>query len=468
MHIMSVDTREQLSNAYRWYVVILLLSVSILAYVDRIVFALLIDPIKTDLHISDTQAGVLVGLAFGLSYAVAGLALGRIVDRHKRNIVLGAALAVWSCFTMLSGFTVGVTLLFLARCGVGIGESAVNPASIAIIGSSFPRDRVSYGLSTFTVGIYGGGGLAIILGGQLSAYLTSFGPISIFGSPIAVWRLVFICVGVPGLLLAPLVILTIRDRRDKPNPSRSAVEIRRSGPSVRDVFAYACNQGALYPLLFGGLIAFGFYIYAIQGWIPAMLSRTYGLTSHQISIFYGVPYLTGGVSGALLAGPIIHYLEARGRTDSPVLICQWASLLALAPAILGPLAHNATVAIACTTAVILLAAIQQSAAFSSYVLVTPEGMRGQVTATYVLLMNVIAGTLGGIVVGILSDHVFGAGRLGSGISVVALIGLPTAALLFSLLRPVYRRAVAKQLASAGTSVENAPGAVAAAPILSRR
>jgi MFS family permease len=195
---MSVDSGEQLSNAYRWYVVILLLCVSILAYIDRIVFALLIDPIKTDLHISDTQAGVLVGLAFSLSYAVAGLALGRIVDRHKRNIVLGVALAVWSCFTMLSGFTVGVTLLFLARCGVGIGESAVNPASIAIIGSSFPRDRVSYGLSTFSVGIYGGGGLAIILGGQLSAYLTSFGPISIFGSPIAVWRLVFICVGVPG------------------------------------------------------------------------------------------------------------------------------------------------------------------------------------------------------------------------------------------------------------------------------
>jgi MFS family permease len=465
---MSIDSKDQLSTAYRWYVVILLLCVSILAYIDRIVIALLIDPMKKDLRITDTEAGVIVGLAFSLSYAIAGMALGRIVDRHRRNIVLGVALAIWSCFTMLSGFTVGVTMLFLARCGVGIGESAVNPASIAIIGSSFPRDKVSYGLSTFAVGIYGGGGLAIILGGQLSSYLTSLGPISIFGSPVAVWRLVFACVGLPGLLLTPLVMLTIRDRRSIRNAPPFAAEAKPPSASVRDVLAYARRQGALYPLLFGGLVAFGFYTYAIQGWIPTMLSRSYGLTPHQISMFYGIPYLLGGVSGALLAGPIIRYLAARGRTDGPVLICQWTSILTLVPAILGPIAHSATVAITCTIAVIFLAAIQQSNAFSSYVLVTPEGMRGQVTATHVLVMNVIAGTLGGVLVGVLSDHVFGAGRLGNGISLVALIGIPTAVILFSLLRPIYRRAVAKELAPAKTSVEDVAGAVAAAPILARR
>jgi sugar phosphate permease len=106
---MATGRRDEPSTVYRWYVVLLLLLVSIFAYIDRVVFALLIDPIKTDLRLSDTQAGALVGLALTISYAFAGLAL-----------------AGWSLFTMLSGFTARVALLFLARCGVGIGQLALN------------------------------------------------------------------------------------------------------------------------------------------------------------------------------------------------------------------------------------------------------------------------------------------------------------------------------------------------------
>lgn len=443
---MATGRRDEPSTVYRWYVVLLLLLVSIFAYIDRVVFALLIDPLKTDLRISDTQAGALVGLAFTISYAFAGLAFGRIVDKSRRNVVLGVALAGWSLFTMLSGFTAGVASLFLARCGVGIGESAVNPASIAIISSSFPRERVSYGLSVFAIGIYGGGGLAIVLGGQLAAYLTSLGPISVFGSHIAVWRLVFVCVGAPGMLLAPVVWLTVQDQRSTPKPGIQGTAHLRSATSLRAVFTYARNQGSLYPLLFGGLIAFSFYSYAVQGWLPAMLSRTYGLTPREISIYYGIPYLVCGVAGALIAGATIRWFDSRHRRDSTVLVCQWTTILAFVPAILGPLSHSPEVAIACVVTVIFLAAIQHSTAFTTYVLVTPEGMRGQVIAAHVMALNVFSGTLGGIVVGLLSDHVFGGARLGRGLSVVAAIGMPTAALLFSLLRPVYRAAIADQLA----------------------
>jgi F0F1-type ATP synthase assembly protein I len=217
--------------------------------------------------------------------------------------------------------------------------------------------------------------------------------------------------------------------------------------SLREVLNYVRKQGALYPLVFGGLIAFSFNMYAIQSWFPALLSRTYGLTPRQISIFYGVPYLVGGVAGALIAGAIIRFLDSRGRTDSSVLVCQWTTILALVPAILGPLSHRPAVAIACATTVIFLAAIQHSTAFTTYVLVTPEGMRGQIIAAHVMAMNVFSATLSGIVVGLLSDHVFGAARLGSGLSVVGILGMPIAAVLYSLLRPVYRNAVARQLAA---------------------
>jgi hypothetical protein len=127
-----------------------------------------------------------------------------------------------------------------------------------------------------------------------------------------------------------------------------------------------------------------------------------------------------------------------------VIICQWTTLLATLPAIFGPLSHNAVGAIACAGIVIFLAAMQHSTVFTTYVLVTPEGMRGQIIAAHVLAMNLFSATLSSLAVGWLSDHVFGGARLGRGLAVVAVIGMPVAAVLYFLLGPVYRRAIANQ------------------------
>lgn len=423
------------SARYQWYVVFLLLAVSMCAYIDRLVVGLLIDPIKHELQISDTSAGVLVGLAFTLSYALMGLPLGRLVDRRPRNIVLGLALVLWSSCTMASGLAGTFWLIFIARIGVGAGEAAVNPSALSLIGSLFPRERVSLALSVFAVGIYGGGGLAIILGGQLTAYLSSIGPVMFLGEHMSVWRLIFLCVGLPGMFLAVLVIFTIRDRW------RGETAAAESSMSVKETMDYLRRSGRLYPLLFLALGAFAFYTYALQGWYPAMLSRTYKLTPHEISLWYGIPYLIFGVSGAASAGPFVNWLRRRGHADATLLVGLGTTVLAFVPAVISPLMPTAFGCLACIAVVIYLAALQQSTGFSILVLVTPPHMRGVVAALYVLTLNMTSGAFGAVLVGVMADHIFGATGLGYGIIVIAIVGMPLAAVCFMISRPVYRHAV---------------------------
>lgn len=424
------------SRAYRWYVVGVLMTISMLGYVDRLVLGFLIDPIKNSLSLSDTQAGLVSGLAFSLFYVMAGMPLGRLVDTKNRKRVLSICITAWSLATALCGMAYSFVTLFLARIGVGVGEAALNPSAVSIIADLFPRDKVVLPISIFTMGFYVGGGLAIMLGGQLVDYFASMGAITMAGfQNIDAWRLVFISVGAPGIVAALIFYLTVKE----PERHIAGAEDEAARASMSGVFAFLAQNKRIYSLLLGGLVANGFFQYSILAWFPVMLTRTYGVSAGEVAVTYGTIFLCAGVAGALSVGPMMRFLTQRGILEGPAVILLGSAILMTPFAIAGPLMPSMDLCLGFFAVSMFCWATTNTTAFAAITQVTPNAMRGLMISVYTVVMNLGGGALATVFVGLLSDYVFGTENVRYSISLVSAIFLPICALIFAFLRPVYRR-----------------------------
>jgi MFS family permease len=199
------------SRAVAWYTVFILMLCYTLSYADRQILAFLVGPLRHDLHISDTDVGLLQGFAFALVYTVFGLPMGALADRFSRRNLVAIGVVIWSVMTSLSSVARSFLLLGAARMGVGIGEAALSPCAFSMITDSFPKERLSGALSVYTMGIQLGSGLALIIGGLVAQTVSQMPPVQLpLVGAIAAWRLTFLVVGIPGLLIA-LLLLTVRE-----------------------------------------------------------------------------------------------------------------------------------------------------------------------------------------------------------------------------------------------------------------
>lgn len=207
----AIIERSDTQTRYAWFVVTLLTTAQIVSYVDRFLPSLLIEPIKADLRLSDFQVGLLLGPAFGLFYVIAGLPLGWIADRFSRKKLLAAGIAVWCCMTAAASTARSFIPLFATRLGVGLGEATVAPCSVSLISDLFPREQRPRAVSLFMAGTFLGAGVAFLFGGLLVHKIASLPTITvpIFGE-MRPWQATFLIVGLPGLLLAALM-LNIRE-----------------------------------------------------------------------------------------------------------------------------------------------------------------------------------------------------------------------------------------------------------------
>lgn len=428
---------------YRHFLVGLLLAVSIIAYSDRLILAFLIDTIKADLGLSDTQMGLLTGLAFSLFYSVMGIPLGRMIDLFPRNIVLAACVAAWSIATAMCGMATGAISLFLARCGVGAGEAAMNPSAVSLIADYFPRDQVVRALAIFSLGSFAGGGVAILLGGQLIAYLNGLGPITVAGvANVPVWRIVFMLLGMPGLIAAVAVLVSVRELPHRRAGVRNAEIAPRE--SMMKGLAFIWHGRPAYLPLFGGTIAFGFYNYAVLGWYPAMFGRTYGVGPAIISVNYGTAYLVSGIAGTLMAAPLVRWFDRRAVGDATVQVLALASAVAFLPGLAGPLMPSLSGSVGCFLLSMAMSSMQSGVVFTALVLITPQRRRGTIIAVYVMIMNLTGASLGNALIGFLSDHVFGPEHLNRAIALIAATALPLSAISFLAGRRAYRAARAAE------------------------
>lgn len=288
-----------------WSAVAVFCVAAVLSYTDRQILSLLVDPIRADLKITDTQIGLLQGVAFALVYSVAGIPFGRLADMVARRSVILIGIAIWSAGTLLCGFSTSFWMMFAGRFVVGIGEAALAPAAVSMIADLFEPRRRGLATGTFMMGMVVGGGAAIAVGG---AVLTLASAGAFQGLPVvghlAPWRTALVLLGLAGLPLMAAVA-ALRE------PERRLAEVEAGRPEAASVLSQLRLHGArLAPLILGcGLMSVGDF--ALFSWAPAILARNYAMAPAEIGGLLGAILVATGVAGTLSAGFLSDRLTVR-------------------------------------------------------------------------------------------------------------------------------------------------------------
>lgn len=381
-----------------WYAVALLSLAYVMSYLDRILINLLIVPIQADLSLSDTQFGMLQSVAFGIFYTVMALPLGRLADRATRKHIVAGGIALFSLFTVLSGLTRSFGQLFAARIGVGVGEASLTPAAYSLLADYFPPSRLGRAIGVFTMSAFVGTGIAYIGGGALIDWLTELGSIDVpVLGDVAPWQAAFILVGLPGLVLAPL-ILTLRE------PARRGAT--GEPPPLAEVAVAVRRRGRALTLLFAGFSMITLSSYASAVWTPAFFIRVYEWQPGQIGLWYGLIYLTFGTTGALFGGWLCDRLTAKGVLDAPLRVAAWGYVGTGVFGGLAPLMPDPVLALLLFAPATFMGTLPYPLAGTAIQLITPNRLRGQMSALYMLVINIVGLGLGPLLVGALTDYLF--------------------------------------------------------------
>ncbi|HEY6597695.1 MAG TPA: MFS transporter [Pseudomonadales bacterium] len=368
----------------RHYVLGVLVVVYTFNFIDRQILSILLEPIKHELLLSDTQLGLLTGFAFAMFYATLGIPIARYADRSNRRTLIAIALTVWSAMTALSGLAMNFWHLLIARIGVGVGEAGCSPASHSIIADYFSAKSRATALGIYSLGIP----IGILFGFTIGGWINEA-----YG-----WRIAFFVVGVPGLLLALLVRFTVRE------PVRGMAEGRTAAvdqPGIIETLRYLLAKRSFRHLAFGGALT-AFVGYGLVNWMPSFLIRSHGMTTGQIGLWLGLILGIPGGIGIALGG----YLADRlGAADT-----RWymwvvtVALLAGTPFALGIfLSPSPTHALLYLIVPVMLGNFYQATTFSQTQGLVNLRMRSVAAAVLLFILNIIGLGAGPTVVGVIAD-----------------------------------------------------------------
>jgi MFS family permease len=426
-----------------WGVAVLLLAYTF-GYVDRSILTILVEPIQADLHINDTQLGVLNGFAFVIFYVTLGVPLGYIADRSNRKWLVAGSIALWSVMTAVCGLTRTFGQLFAARVGVGVGEAGLSPAAYSLIADYFPPHRRSIALGVYTVGIYLGGGLALLGGGAILSVIGARPSLAVplLGS-LRSWQVVFLCVGAPGLLIAVLAASITEPLRKQKESEAAELGWREAW---RKTLVQIGRHRTAYALITLGFSFLGVPFNVALLWARPYLSRHFGVTPSAGAYLVGGTMLSFATTGIISGSAFCDWLQRRGRSDATILTGLIAAVLLMFPVIAFPLVPSLPLAIGVLALLLFLGASAYGAAAASLQLITPNRMRATISALYLVLVNLVGLTAGPIVTGALTDYVFhDKGAVGWSAAIVGFSSAVIAAVAFLGVRAPFRRAVAAQL-----------------------
>jgi MFS family permease len=408
-------------------------------FLDRQVMALLVTPIKLDLGLCDTQVSLLMGFAFVVFYALAGIPLSRLIDRGSRKWILGLGLGFWSLMTMGCGMAQTFVQLALARTGLGVGESCNTPTTYSLVADLYPREKLGRAISVINLGNVGGQGLALFLGGTLILWL---GQAHTGGWPLVgalkPWQLTFVILGLPGLIWALLMLATV------PEPPRRRETGREyQTPGLGDVARFVGRWRWLYFALVFGITIKAMLSFGASIWGPSLFERQFGWKTGAPGLYLGLVSLAVMPVGLLAGGWLADRLTAAGRDDANALVLLWSAILLAPFAILFPLMPNAPLALAMQGASLFFGATGTGPGNAAIQVVTPGRMRGTVTALYIAIMNVVGNGFGPLTVALLTDRVFAnEAMLGKSMAISAAVLAPLGVLLCWIVFKTYAGAVA--------------------------
>jgi MFS family permease len=427
-----------------WYSVAVLMLMYIFSFIDRTTISLLVEPMKRDLHISDTQIGMLQGLAFALLYTFLGLPIARLSDRYSRRAIIAGGVLIWSVMATLCGLARTATQLFVARVGVGVGEAALSPAAYSIITDSFPLSKLGRAFGIYNIGITIGAGTAFLVGGIVVAAVSHAGAIyslPLFGE-VRAWQMVFIVTGAPGILL-PILLLTFRE------PARRGILRRQSAaepatatlrPPLSEVLSYIWLNRKFYGLYFVALALLSMTGYCVAAWLPTALIRAYGVTAGQVGKVLGVSTILMNSTGMLLAGVLCDRLTRRGKLDAPIIV---ALISACGIAVFADLPYFMP-----SVPLIWVAIFVAGLTFNAYNgvgpmainQVTPNQYRAQVSAVYLFVVNALGLGIGPTLVPFVNDHFFHDPiKIRYSLVIVVFCAALAAISLLLIVRPIYRQ-----------------------------
>ena len=379
----SVDNQAR-NHAVRHYTLGILVVVYTFNFIDRQILSILMESIKLDLGLSDQALGFLAGFAFAAFYAVLGMPIALWADRGNRRNLITLALAIWSVMTALSGLAQNFTQLALARIGVGIGEAGCSPPAHSLISDYYPPEQRATALGIYSIGIPLGVMFGLFVGGWIN---------EVYG-----WRYAFFVVGVPGLLLAALVRLTLQEPPRGLSENRSAEDIP---PAFFETVKFLLRRPAFSHIAFGGALA-AFVGYGVISWFPSFLIRSHAMKTTEIGLWFGLIMGIPGGAGIFLGG---YLADKFGATDPRWYL--WtaavASLVALPFGFATYLLSNPYWALAVFSIPILLSNFWQATVFAQTQSLVQLRMRGVASAILLFIINIIGLGAGPWMIGIVSD-----------------------------------------------------------------
>lgn len=419
-----------------WLTVAILFMLYIRSLADRYLVALMVEPIKRDLGISDFQMSLLQGLAFAVLYSICAIPVGLALDRYKRRWVLFLCVVVWSLGAAGCGLAGTFGALIAARSLVGAGEAGYTTGAYSIIGDSFAPNKLSFAMSVFVMGGVMGAGITFLLGGPLVGAVLD-GAISHWPgmAGFAPWQQAFLITGIPGVLTAFLVFLFPEPKRHRaPAPVQGgggygeAVRFIRSHP--RAFTAIIVGIGLVYTVTIG-----------LQLWTPAYLTRVHGWTPAQIGLAMGVAQMVPALS-LPFHGRIVDRMFSGGRKDAHLLWCLATMLLAAPCAIAAYMVSSPWLTVVLFGFYMLFIMSTASMGPAASQVVTPPALRGRVSAIFVLVTGLIGMVLGNSMVGFVTDKVLGDPmRIGTSLIILVASVITVAAILMAMGRADMRRLI---------------------------
>lgn len=381
----KLSNPSNLSKLYTRYALALLVVVYVFNFIDRSILSILLEPIKREFQVSDTLLGLLSGPAFAILYSVVGLPIARWSDRGSRTTIISLAVLAWSGMTALTGFVASFTQLTFARIGVGIGEAGCSPPAHSLISDYFPPTKRATALAIYALGIPIGGGIGFLAGGWLEEYFD--------------WRTAFIVVGLPGVLLAAIVKLTLKEPRRGAFDTPTAANPPR--PSIGDVLQLMRGMKSFRHLSIAASLH-AFYGYGAAAFLPAFFRRSHDMDPGELGTWLASLAFTAGAAGTFLGG----YLGDRlGRRDQRWYM--WLPGLGTAAflpfAFLLYLGDDPHLALLLYFPGSILGGLYLGPTFAMTQTLVPASMRATAAAVLLFLINIVGLGLGPQAVGVLSD-----------------------------------------------------------------
>jgi MFS family permease len=410
-----------------WYALAMLSVGLMIATIDRGILTLLVAPIKADLHLTDTQFTILHGWAFVSVYAVLGLPIARLADRGSRRLIIAVGMAFWSVMTAVCGFAQSFLAFFVARAGVGAGESAYAPATFSILQDSFPPAQLPRAFAIMSIGFSYGASFGVILGAGLlliATDLTAF--LEPWFGAMNPWQGVLILCALPGIVLAALMF-TVREPRRRGllpgTPPRSAVP-------VRDVFRFFSDNGRTYVPMFIAMGIKAMLTFGTGFWLPELFRRTFDWPVPKTALLQGTLGLIVAPLGLLLGGFLAERLARRGHDDANLRVLLIATVLAIPVSVAYPLLDDPRWVMGGWALNLFVISLGVGPSNAALQVITPNQMRGQIRAAFQFVFNVVGFGAGSFCVALFTDYVFGNElALRYSLATVAAIIGPAAALL---------------------------------------